>query len=157
MPRGSCFDGHNNQPIHPYDFQSGERFKCGTTNTDPVQNLHDRSRGRHTDALIRGRLKSNEAWASPTTCELCRSLIRAPELQLWESSPEGAQLVKADESVEHQQAQGSTKRLRSEQFRSVRRNRTMKGPKSNHGDSGWFHHDDDDLRQDRQNGGVSGA
>ncbi|HWZ57119.1 MAG TPA: c-type cytochrome, partial [Verrucomicrobiae bacterium] len=33
-PAASGLTDNNNQPIHPYDFESGTRFKCGTTNAD---------------------------------------------------------------------------------------------------------------------------
>jgi mono/diheme cytochrome c family protein len=54
-PAAASLTDNNNQPIRPYDFESGSRFKCGTTNQQRlVQNFHDGS-GRHADALFRGR------------------------------------------------------------------------------------------------------
>ena len=33
-PAAASLTDSNNQPIHPYDFESGSRFKCGETNRD---------------------------------------------------------------------------------------------------------------------------
>jgi hypothetical protein len=85
---------NNNQPIHPYDFQSGERFKCRTTNTDLYKIFMTGLDGTPMPSFA-DVLKPNEAWDLAHYLRTLQVTHKSPELQLWESSPEGAQLVKA--------------------------------------------------------------
>ena len=93
-PAAAALTDNNNQPIHPYDFQSGERFKCGTTNTDLYKIFMTGLDGTPMPSFA-DVLKPNEAWDLAHYLRTLQVTHKSPELQLWESSPEGAQLVKA--------------------------------------------------------------
>src|SRR3984957_16330403 len=93
-PAAATLTDSNNQPIRPYDFGSGSRFKCGTTNSDLFKifmtGLDGSPMPSFTDVL-----KPNEAWDLVHYLRTLQVTHKSPELGLWESSNEGAEIVKA--------------------------------------------------------------
>ena len=93
-PAAAALTDNNNQPIHPYDFQSGERFKCGTTNTDLYKIFMTGLDGTPMPSFA-DVLKPNEAWDLAHYLRTLQVTHKSPELRLWESTKEGAEIVKA--------------------------------------------------------------
>ena len=93
-PAAASLTDSNNQPIHPYDFQSGERFKCGTTNTDLYKIFMTGLDGTPMPSFA-DVVKPNEAWDLVHYLRTLQITNKSPELRLWESSKEGAEIVKA--------------------------------------------------------------
>jgi cytochrome c oxidase cbb3-type subunit 2 len=93
-PAAASLTDNNNQPIRPYDFESGSRFKCGTTNNDLYKifmtGLDGTSMPSFADVL-----KPNEAWDLVHYLRTLQVSHKSPELRLWESTKEGAEIVKA--------------------------------------------------------------
>jgi mono/diheme cytochrome c family protein len=93
-PAAASLTDNNNQPIHPYDFESGSRFKCGTTNTDLYRIFMTGLDGTPMPSFA-DQLKPNEAWDLVHYLRTLQIKHKSPELRLWKSSPEGAEIVKA--------------------------------------------------------------
>ena len=60
-PAAASLTDNNNQPIRPYDFESGSRFKCGTTNNDLFKIFMTGLDGTPMPSFA-DVLKPNEAW-----------------------------------------------------------------------------------------------
>jgi mono/diheme cytochrome c family protein len=93
-PAAASLTDSNNQPIHPFDFQSGARFKCGTTNTDLYKIFMTGLDGTPMPSFA-DVVKPNEAWDLVHYLRTLQVTNKSPELRLWESTKEGAELVKA--------------------------------------------------------------
>jgi mono/diheme cytochrome c family protein len=93
-PAAATLTDSNNQPIHPYDFESGSRFKCGTTNTDLFKIFMTGLDGTPMPSFADA-LKPNEAWDLVHYLRTLQIKYKSPELRLWESTKEGAEIVKA--------------------------------------------------------------
>jgi mono/diheme cytochrome c family protein len=93
-PAAATLTDNNNQPIHPYDFNSGSRFKCGTTNTDLYKIFMTGLDGTPMPSFA-DTLKPNEAWDLTHYLRTLQVNHNSPELRLWESSKEGMEIVKA--------------------------------------------------------------
>jgi mono/diheme cytochrome c family protein len=93
-PAAASLTDNNNQPIHPYDFNSGSRFKCGTTNTDLYKIFMTGLDGTPMPSFA-DTLKPNEAWDLAHYLRTLQVNHNSPELRLWESSKEGMEIVKA--------------------------------------------------------------
>jgi mono/diheme cytochrome c family protein len=93
-PAAASLTDSNNQPIHPYDFQSGSRFKCGTTNTDLYKIFMTGLDGTPMPSFA-DVIKPNEAWDLVHYLRTLQVTHNSPELRLWEGSKEGAEIVKA--------------------------------------------------------------
>jgi mono/diheme cytochrome c family protein len=93
-PAAASLTDNNNQPIHPYDFESGSRFKCGTTNTDLYKIFMTGLDGTPMPSFA-DQLKPNEAWDLVHYLRTLQIKHKSRELRLWKSSPEGAEIVKA--------------------------------------------------------------
>lgn len=93
-PAAASLTDSNNQPIHPFDFQSGARFKCGTTNTDLYKIFMTGLDGTPMPSFANV-VKPNEAWDLVHYLRTLQVTNKSPELRLWESTKEGAELVKA--------------------------------------------------------------
>jgi mono/diheme cytochrome c family protein len=96
-PAAATLRDNNNQPIHPYDFQSGSRFKCGTTNTDLYKIFTTGLDGTPMPSFA-DVLKPNEAWDLAHYLRTLQVYHNSPELRLWESTREGAGIVKASKT-----------------------------------------------------------
>jgi mono/diheme cytochrome c family protein len=97
-PAAASLTDSNNQPIRPYDFESGSRFKCGTTNSDLFKifmtGLDGTPMPSFTDVL-----KPNEAWDLVHYLRTLQLTHKSPELRLWEGTKEGAEMVKASRAT----------------------------------------------------------
>src|SRR6202140_3541859 len=97
-PAASTLTESNNQPIHPYDFESGSRFKCGTTNNDLFKIFMTGLDGTPMPSFA-DVIKPNEAWDLVHYLRTLQVTHKSPELRLWESTKEGAEIVKAQKIV----------------------------------------------------------
>lgn len=93
-PAAASLTDNNNQPIRPYDFESGSRFKCGTTNNDLFKIFMTGLDGTPMPSFA-DVLKPNEAWDLVHYLRTLQVSHKSPELRLWESAKEGAEIVKA--------------------------------------------------------------
>jgi mono/diheme cytochrome c family protein len=93
-PAAASLTDNNNQPIRPYDFESGSRFKCGTTNNDLFKIFMTGLDGTPMPSFA-DVLKPNEAWDLVHYLRTLQVTHKSPELRLWESTKEGAEIVKA--------------------------------------------------------------
>jgi mono/diheme cytochrome c family protein len=92
-PAAAALTDNNNQPIHPYDFESGTRFKCGTTNADIYKIFMTGVDGTPMPSFA-DVIKPAEAWDLVHYLRTLQVNVKTPELALWESTKEGAQIVK---------------------------------------------------------------
>jgi cytochrome c oxidase cbb3-type subunit 2 len=92
-PSAAALTDNNNQPIHPYDFESGTRFKCGSTNTDIYKIFMTGVDGTPMPSFA-DVVKPAEAWDLVHYLRTLQVSHKSPELTLWMSTKEGAELVK---------------------------------------------------------------
>jgi mono/diheme cytochrome c family protein len=93
-PAAASLTDNSNQPIRPYDFESGSRFKCGTTNNDLYKIFMTGLDGTPMPSFA-DQLTPKEAWDLAHYLRTLQVTHKSPELRLWESTKEGAQIVKA--------------------------------------------------------------
>ena len=93
-PAAASLTDSNNQPIHPYDFQSGSRFKCGATNQDLYKIFMTGLDGTPMPSFA-DVIKPNEAWDLVHYLRTLQVKHKSLELRLWESTPQGAEIVKS--------------------------------------------------------------
>ena len=93
-PAAASLTDNNNQPIHPYNFEAGSRFKCGATNTDLYKIFMTGLDGTPMPSFA-DQLKPEEAWDLVHFLRTLQVTHKSPELRLWESTKEGAETVKA--------------------------------------------------------------
>jgi cytochrome c oxidase cbb3-type subunit 2 len=93
-PAAATLTDSNRQPIRPYDFESGSRFKCGSTNTDLFKIFMTGLDGTPMPSFADD-LKPSEAWDLVHYVRTLQIHHKSPELRLWESTEEGAEIVKA--------------------------------------------------------------
>ena len=93
-PAAAALTDSNKQPIRPYDFESGSRFKCGTTNNELFKIFMTGLDGAPMPSFA-DVLKPNEAWDLVHYVRTLQIAHKSPELRLWESTKEGAEIVKA--------------------------------------------------------------
>jgi cytochrome c oxidase cbb3-type subunit 2 len=93
-PSAAALTDNNNMPIHPFDFESGSRFKCGTTNTDVYKIFMTGVDGTPMPSFA-DVVKPAEAWDLVHYLRTLQVSHKSPELTLWMSTKEGAELVKA--------------------------------------------------------------
>jgi cytochrome c oxidase cbb3-type subunit 2 len=92
-PAAAGLTDNNNQPIHPYDFESGTRFKCGTTNADIYKIFMTGVDGTPMPSFA-DVIKPAEAWDLVHYLRTLQINHKGPEMTLWESTKEGAEIVK---------------------------------------------------------------
>jgi cytochrome c oxidase cbb3-type subunit 2 len=93
-PAAASLTDSNNQPIHPYDFESGSRFKCGSTNDDLYKIFMTGLDGTPMPSFA-DVIKPDEAWDLVHFLRTLQVTHKSPELTLWQSTKEGAETVKA--------------------------------------------------------------
>ena len=93
-PAAAALTDNNNQPIHPYNFESGTRFKCGTTNSDLYKIFMTGLDGTPMPSFA-DVLKPNEAWDLAHYLRTLQINLKSPEMTLWEGTKEGAEAVHA--------------------------------------------------------------
>jgi len=92
-PAAAALTDNNSQPIHPYDFESGTRFKCGTTNSDLYKIFMTGLDGTPMPSFA-DVLKPAEAWDLVHFLRTLQVNHKSPELTVWEGTKEGAEIVK---------------------------------------------------------------
>jgi len=93
-PAAASLTDSNNQPIHPYDFESGSRFKCGSTNNDLYKIFMTGLDGTPMPSFA-DVIKPDEAWDLVHFLRTLQVTHKSPELTLWQTTKEGAETVKA--------------------------------------------------------------
>jgi mono/diheme cytochrome c family protein len=93
-PSASTLTDSNDQPIRPYNFAVGSRFKCGTTNHDLYKIFMTGLDGTPMPSFA-DVVKPEEAWDLVHFLRTLQVTHRSPELNLWMSSKEGAEIVAA--------------------------------------------------------------
>jgi mono/diheme cytochrome c family protein len=91
-PSASTLTDSNDQPIRPYNFAAGSRFKCGATNQDLykifITGLDGTPMPSFADVV-----KPEDAWDLVHFLRTLQVTHKSPELALWESTKEGAEEV----------------------------------------------------------------
>lgn len=93
-PSAASLTDNSNLPIRPFDFESGSRFKCGTSNDDLYKIFMTGVDGTPMPSFV-DVLKPNEAWDLVHYLRTLQVKRKSPELRLWESTKEGAEIVRA--------------------------------------------------------------
>jgi mono/diheme cytochrome c family protein len=91
-PSASTLTDSNDQPIRPYNFAAGSRFKCGSTNEDLykifITGLDGTPMPSFADVI-----KSEEAWDLVHFLRTLQVTHKSPELALWGSTKDGAEQI----------------------------------------------------------------
>src|ERR1700726_3319912 len=93
-PSASTLTDSNDQPIRPYNFAVGSRFKCGVSNQDLYKIFMTGLDGTPMPSFA-DVVKPEDAWDLVHFLRTLQVAHKSPELTLWESTPEGAQQVAA--------------------------------------------------------------
>jgi mono/diheme cytochrome c family protein len=93
-PSAATLTDSNDQPIKPYDFAVGWRFKCGVTNHDLYKIFMTGLDGTPMPSFA-DVIKPEEAWDLVHFPRTLQVTHKSPELTLWESTKEGAEQVAA--------------------------------------------------------------
>jgi mono/diheme cytochrome c family protein len=93
-PSASTLTDSNDQPIRPYNFSAGSRFKCGITNHDLYKIFMTGLDGTPMPSFA-DVIKPEEAWDLVHYLRTLQVSHKSPELALWEGTKEGAEIVKA--------------------------------------------------------------
>ena len=93
-PSASTLTDNNDQPIRPFNFSAGSRFKCGTTNEDLYKIFNTGLDGTPMPSFA-DVVKPDEAWDLVHFLRTLQVTHKSPELAMWESTKEGAALVAA--------------------------------------------------------------
>jgi mono/diheme cytochrome c family protein len=91
-PSASTLTDSNDQPIRPYNFAAGSRFKCGTTNEDLFKIFNTGLDGTPMPSFA-DVIKPDEAWDLVHFLRTLQVTHKSPELTMWESTKEGAEQV----------------------------------------------------------------
>ena len=97
-PSASTLTDSNDQPIRPYNFAAGSRFKCGTTNHDVYKIFMTGVDGTPMPSFA-DVVKPEEAWDLVHYLRTLQVTHKSPELTLWLSTKEGAEIVKASRAT----------------------------------------------------------
>jgi cytochrome c oxidase cbb3-type subunit 2 len=93
-PSASTLTDSNDQPIRPYNFAAGSRFKCGTSNADLYKIFMTGLDGTPMPSFA-DVVKPEEAWDLVHYLRTLQVTHKSPELALWMGSKEGAEIVSA--------------------------------------------------------------
>ena len=93
-PSAATLTDSNDQPIRPYNFAAGTRFKCGETNQDLYKIFMTGLDGTPMPSFG-DVIKPEEAWDLVHYLRTLQITHKSPELALWKSTKEGAEIVKA--------------------------------------------------------------
>jgi len=91
-PSASTLTDSNDQPIRPYNFSQGSRFKCGTTNQDVYKIFMTGVDGTPMPSFA-DVVKPEEAWDLVHYLRTLQVAHKSPELTLWMTTKEGAEYV----------------------------------------------------------------
>ena len=92
-PSASTLTDSNEQPIRPYNFAEGSRFKCGATNHDLYKIFMTGLDGTPMPSFA-DVIKPDDAWDLVHYLRTLQVTHKSPELTLWMSTKEGAEFVK---------------------------------------------------------------
>jgi cytochrome c oxidase cbb3-type subunit 2 len=93
-PSASTLTDSNDQPIRPYNFAAGSRFKCGVTNSDLYKIFITGVDGTPMPSFA-DVIKPNDAWDLVHYLRTLQVSHKSPELALWKTTKEGAEIVAA--------------------------------------------------------------
>jgi mono/diheme cytochrome c family protein len=93
-PSASTLTDSNDQPIRPYNFTSDNRSKCGRTNQDLYKIFMTGLDGTPMPSFA-DVIKPEDAWDLVHFLRTLQYNNKSPELTLWLSTKEGAEIVKA--------------------------------------------------------------
>ena len=93
-PSASTLTDSNDQPIRPYNFAAGSRFKCGTTNSDVWKIFMTGLDGTPMPSFA-DVIKPEEAWDLVHYLRTLQVTHKSPELALWLTTKEGQEIVSA--------------------------------------------------------------
>ena len=93
-PSASTLTDSNDQPIRPYNFTSDNRSKCGRTNQDLYKIFMTGLDGTPMPSFA-DVIKSEDAWDLVHFLRTLQYNNKSPELALWLSTKEGAEIVNA--------------------------------------------------------------
>ncbi len=93
-PSAPTLTDSNDQPIRPYNFAAGSRFKCGATNHDLYKIFMTGLDGTPMPSFA-DVIKPEDAWDLVHYLRTLQVTTKSPELALWMTSKEGAEIVKA--------------------------------------------------------------
>jgi mono/diheme cytochrome c family protein len=91
-PSAATLTDSNDQPIRPYNFAVGSRFKCGVTNYDLYKIFMTGLDGTPMPSFA-DVIKPDDAWDLVHFLRTLQATHKSPELTLWGSTREGAQQV----------------------------------------------------------------
>src|SRR6202045_3208107 len=91
-PSASTLTDSNDQPIRPYNFAAGSRFKCGATNHDLYKIFMTGLDGTPMPSFA-DVIKPEDAWDLVHYLRTLQVSHKSPELALWEGTKEGAEQV----------------------------------------------------------------
>ena len=91
-PSASTLTDSNDQPIRPYNFAVGSRFKCGVTNQDLYKIFMTGLDGTPMPSFA-DVVKPDEAWDLVHFLRTLQVSHKSPELALWQSTKEGAEQI----------------------------------------------------------------
>jgi mono/diheme cytochrome c family protein len=97
-PSASTLTDSNDQPIRPYNFAAGSRFKCGSTNHDLYKIFMSGVDGTPMPSFA-DVIKPEDAWDLVHYLRTLQITQKSPELALWQSTKEGAEIVNAQRIV----------------------------------------------------------
>jgi mono/diheme cytochrome c family protein len=93
-PSASTLTDSNDQPIRPYNFAAGSRFKCGASNHDLYKIFMTGLDGTPMPSFA-DVIKPEDAWDLVHYLRTLQVTHSSPELALWMKSKEGAEIVNA--------------------------------------------------------------
>ena len=93
-PSASTLTDSNDQPIRPYNFAAGSRFKCGTSNHDLYKIFMTGLDGTPMPSFA-DVIKPEDAWDLVHYLRTLQVTHKSPELALWMRTKEGAEIVNA--------------------------------------------------------------
>lgn len=93
-PSASTLTDSSDQPIRPYNFAAGSRFKCGSTNHDLYKIFMTGLDGTPMPSFA-DVIKPDDAWDLVHYLRTLQVTHKSPELALWNSTKEGAEIVYA--------------------------------------------------------------
>ena len=93
-PSAATLTDSNDQPIRPYNFAAGSRFKCGVSNADLYKIFMTGLDGTPMPSFG-DVIKPQEAWDLVHYLRTLQITHKSPELALWKRTKEGAEIVRA--------------------------------------------------------------
>lgn len=93
-PSAATLTDSRNQPIPPYNFAAGSRFKCGESNQDLYKIFMTGLDGTPMPSFG-DVIKPEEAWDLVHYLRTLQVTHKSPELALWKTTKEGEEIIKA--------------------------------------------------------------